>query len=113
MGSIFLTDHKYGMDRRRERVAGVPGTLWNAKNVQISRGGEIERPKRFTPTYTLPAGQTFGLAALRGQIYTFGSLAPGSVTMPHGVEYPQCAAPTGAAMTSVLDVKTPNGPLYA
>ncbi|WP_370191150.1 hypothetical protein [Bradyrhizobium diazoefficiens] len=98
------------MDRRRPRVAGVPGTLWDAKNVQISRGGDIERPKRFTPTFSLPAGQTFGLAAVKGQVYTFGSAA--GVTMPNGIQYQQLSAPNGAAMTAVLDVKTPNGQLY-
>jgi hypothetical protein len=101
------------MDRRRTRVAGVPGTLWTGKNVQISRGGDIERPKRFTPTYALPAGQTFGLAGVRGQLYTFGSAAAGAVTMPNGVQYQQLASPTGSAMTGVLDVRTPNGQLYA
>jgi hypothetical protein len=98
------------MDRRRPRVSGVPGTLWDAKNVQISRGGDIERPKRFTPTFSLPAGQTFGLAAVKGQVYTFGSAA--GVTMPNGIQYQQLSAPNGAAMTAVLDVKTPNGQLY-
>src|SRR3954467_4685326 len=99
MGSIGITDFKFGMDRRRDRVAGVPGTLWNAKNVQITRGGDIERPKRLTPTYTLPAGQTFGLAALKGQLYTFGSAA--SVSVPNGMQYQQCASPTGSQMTGV------------
>ncbi|MEY9506893.1 hypothetical protein ABIE87_006451 [Bradyrhizobium diazoefficiens] len=110
MGSIGIQDWKFGMDRRRPRVAGVPGTLWDAKNVQISRGGDIERPKRFTPTFSLPAGQTFGLAAVKGQVYTFGSAA--GVTMPNGIQYQQLSAPNGAAMTAVLDVKTPNGQLY-
>lgn len=112
MASIFITDFKFGLDRRRPRVSGVPGTLWDAKNVQISRGGDIERPKKFVPTYALPAGQTFGLGGTRGQLYTFGSLASGSVTMPLGVQYQQLAAPSGAAMTQVLDVKAVAGNLY-
>jgi hypothetical protein len=110
MGSIEISDFKFGMDRRRPRVSGVPGTLWGAKNVQISRGGDVERPKRFTPTYTLPAGQTFGLAAVKGQVYTFGSAA--SVAVPNGMQYQRLASPNGAAMAGVLDVKTPNGQLY-
>lgn len=112
MASIFLTDFKFGVDQRRPRVAGVPGTLWLGKNVQISRGGDLERPKRFTPFTTLPTGQTFGLAALRGQLFTFGSVAPNSLTMPNGVQYQQLSAPNGAAMTGTLDVRTPNGQLY-
>lgn len=112
MGSIWITDFKFGVDRRRDRIAGVPGTLWTGKNVQITRGGDIERPKRFTPFATLPARQTFGLAALRGQLFTFGSVAAASVTMPNGMQYQRCASPNGSAMTGVLDVRTPNGQLY-
>lgn len=112
MGSIYITDFKFGMDRTRKRVAGVPGTLWLGENVQISRGGDIERPKKFVSTYTLPTGQTFGLAGTRGQLYTFGSVASGLVTMPLGVQYQQLAAPSGAAMTQVLDVKAVAGNLY-
>ena len=112
MPSVFITDFKFGLDRRRPRVAGVPGTLWDAKNVQISRGGDIERPKRFVPTYSLPAGQTFGLGGANGQLYTFGSLAPALVAVPLGIQYQQLAAPSGAAMTQVLDAKTVAGNLY-
>lgn len=108
MGSIYITDFKFGVDRRRPRVAGVPGTLWTGKNVQITRGGDIERPKRFTPFATLPAGQTFGLAALRGQLFTFGTAA--SVATPNGIQYMQLNAIS--PMTGVLDVRTPNGQLY-
>jgi hypothetical protein len=110
LGSIFLTDFKYGLDRRRERVAGLPGTLWVARNVQITRGGDIERPKRFVPTYTLPAGQTFGMGSVGGQLYVFGSVSnPG---VPTGVQYQQLSAPSGAAMTQVLDVRAAGGKLY-
>lgn len=112
MGSIFISDWKFGMDRRRKRVAGVPGTLWDGKNVVINRGGDIERTRRFVPTYTLPTGKTFGLGAVRGQLYAFGSLASGFVTMPTGVQYQQLAAPSGAAMTQVLDVRAAGGSLY-
>jgi hypothetical protein len=110
MGAITISDFKFGMDRRRPRVSGVPGTLWDAKNVQISRGGDIERPKRFTPVFALPAGRTFGLVAVKGQVYTFGSAA--GVPVPNGIQYQQLAAPTGAPMVGVLDVKTPNGQIY-
>lgn len=111
MPAIYITDFKYGIDRRRQRVAGVPGTLWTGQNVQISRGGDIERCKRFTPTYTLPAAQTFGLGAVGGQIYVFGSVAT-PASMPNGVQYQRLQAPSGAAMTQVLDVEAANGQLY-
>lgn len=110
MGSIFLSDFKFGMDRRRPRIAGTPGTLWTGENVVITRGGDIERAKRFVLKYFLPTGQTFGLAELRGQIWTFGSLpAP---PLPLGVDYQQLVAPSGASMTGVLDARAAAGKLY-
>lgn len=111
MTSVFLTDFKFGMDRRRKRIAGVPGTLWLGKNVVISRGGDIERARRFVPTYTLPTG-TFGLASTRGQLYTFGS-GNTPVGLPTGVQYQRLQSPDAAAMTQILDVKTVGGKFYA
>lgn len=110
MGAIFLSDFKYGMDRRRKRVAGTPGTLWTGENVVITRGGDIERAKRFVPIFTLPASQTFGLAEVRGQIWTFGSTPAAAV--PLGINYMQLVAPSGAAMTQILDARASNGKLY-
>jgi hypothetical protein len=110
MGSLYISDFKFGQDRRRPRVAGTPGTLWTGKNVVITRGGDIERAKRFVPTFALPAGQTFGLAEVRGQVWTFGSAA--GLTMPLGVNYMQLTAPSGAAMTQILDARAANGKLY-
>lgn len=110
MGSIFLSNWKFGLDRRRSRVAGVQGSLYDAKNVLINRGGEIERAKRFVPTYTLPVGQTFGLGAVRGQLYTFGSVS--NPTLPLGIQYQRLVSASGAAMTQVLDVRTAGASLY-
>ncbi len=109
MGSIFLSDFKFGMDRRRTRVAATPGTLWTGENVVITRGGDIERAKRFVPTYTLPAG-TFGLAEVRGQLWVFGSIAAPAV--PLGINYMRLVSPSGAAMTQILDARAANGKLY-
>lgn len=112
MGTIFLENFKYGMDRRRPRASGIPGTLWTGKNVVLTRGGDIERAKDFVATYTLPAGQTFGLAEVRGQLWTFGSVAVPSPAVPLGVNYMQLSAPSGAAMTRVLDARAAGGKLY-
>lgn len=109
MSYLSIPDFKYGMDRRRKRVSGVPGTLWTLKNGHITRGGDIERAKRFVPKYTLPAS-TFGLAKIRRQLYVFGSIAPPA--MPNGVLYQQLTAPNTPAMTRVLDVKTFANQLY-
>ena len=111
MGSIYIQNFKYGMDRRRLRMAGLPGTLWKGENVHITRGGDIERMKDFGRVYTLPAAQTFGLAAVRGQLYTFGSVAE-PATMPAGVKYQRLQSPDSAAMVGVLDAKAYDGQLY-
>jgi hypothetical protein len=113
MASITIEDFKYGMDRRRQRVAGTPGTLWLGKNVHITRGGDVERAKKFVSTYSLPAGKTFGLGQVRGQLYTFGSLAAASVAVPLGVQYQRLqASDTAATMVEVLDVDKFDGALY-
>lgn len=116
MGSLFISDFKYGMDRRRQKVAGVPGTLWLGKNALINRGGDIETPKAFVPMYSLSAGQTFGLASVGGQIYVFGSIDPSALTtpIPNGVQYQRLVSAHGAgdAMVQVLDVQAADGKLY-
>lgn len=109
MAFATITDFKYGMDRRRERVAGIPGTLWLGENVHISRGGDVEGPKKFVLTYSLP-DDTFGMGQVRGQLYVFGSVT--APTMPTGVQYQRLQSPDGAAMTEVLDVDTFDGKFY-
>jgi hypothetical protein len=111
VSSFTITDFKWGMDRRRSRAAGVPGTLWLGKNVQISRGGDVERVKKLVPTFDLPEN-TFGLSQVRGQLFVFGSVAePDGI--PVGVQYQRLqAADTSATMTEVLDVRTFDGAFY-
>ena len=110
MAFAIVTDFKYGIDRRRERVAGIPGTLWLGKNVVISRGGDIQRAKKFVSTYTLPAN-TFALGQLRGQLFVFGSVA--TPTLPVGIQYQRLqAADTSSAMVEVLDVDNFDGAFY-
>lgn len=108
MPYLQVNDFKFGMDRRRKRVAGTPGTLWLGKNVHITRGGDIERRLKFVPVYNV-AG-SFSAGSLHSQPYTFGSAA---LTMPVGVQYQRLQAPSGAAMTKLLDVKTFSGKFYA
>lgn len=110
MPYLFIADFKFGMDRRRKRVSGVPGTLWTLKNGHITRGGDIERAKKFVAAYSLPAG-TFGLAKVSTQLYTFGS-ADLAGSMPRGVLYQRLQAPNSSAMTRVLEVKAFSGLLY-
>jgi hypothetical protein len=104
MAYLAVTDFKFGIDRRRPRVAGVPGTLYDLKNAVIGRGGDIERAKSFVATYTLPSSATFGLGQIRGQLYVFGSENL-SASMPVGVRYQRLQSASGTAMTRVHSVK--------
>lgn len=108
MPYILVSDFKHGMDRSRQQTAGIPGSLWNAKNCFISRGGDVVRAKKFVSTYSLPAN-TFGLAAVQDQLYVFGSAS--APTMPVGVQYQRLQSGS-ANMTRVLDAKVFDNALY-
>lgn len=110
MSYLHIADFKYGMDRRRERVAGTPGTLWLGKNIHITRGGDIERRLKFVPEYDV-AG-SFGAASLHGQLYVFGS-ADLAASIPLGVQYQRLQGVGAEVMTKLLDVKTFAGKFYA
>lgn len=110
MPYILVEDFKYGIDRRRPRYAGIPGTLWDAVNCHLSRGGDIERSKKFVPTYE-GLDNTFGIGALGGQLYVFGS-ADLAASMPNGIQYQRLQSPGASAMTRVLDVKTFDNKFY-
>jgi hypothetical protein len=107
---LHVSDFKFGLDRRRKRVVGVPGTLWTLRNAHISRGGDIERAKKFVSTYTLPA-LTYGMAAVKNQLFVFGNTDLAS-SMPLGIQYQRLQHPSGAAMSRVLDAKGFDGKLY-
>jgi hypothetical protein len=111
MGTIAVADFRYGIDRRRPRVAGAAGTMWDCQNAHLTRGGDVESPRAMVPQYVLPAGLTFGLAQAAGQLYTFGSGA--TPTMPPGIGYQRLSAETGANMIRVLDAKAFQGAVYA
>jgi hypothetical protein len=112
MSYIVIDDFKLGMDRRKERIAGTAGALWEGINGHINRGGSFERRKKFVKKYALPAGTTFGLTQVNKQLYVFGSSsAPG--TVPPGVNYQQLAHTSTANMTGILDVTSFGGKIYA
>jgi len=111
MSYTAISDFKYGMDRRRPQTSGVPGTLWILKNALITRGGDIERAKKFAATHVLPDG-TFGAFSVQGQTFVFGA-GTTPAGMPTGIRYQQLAAPSAPAMTEVLDAKAFDGKVYS
>lgn len=110
MSYLAIEDFKFGMDRRRKRISGVAGTLWTLKNGHLTRGGDIERAKKFVSKYSLPVG-TFGMAKIGRQIYAFGS-DDLSASMPVGVLYQRLIAPNTPDMVRVLDAKVFDSQLY-
>lgn len=110
-----IQDFRAGMDTRRMAVLSVSGSLLNLVNGHINRGGEIEKRLAFVEQVTLPAN-TFGLAAVGGTLYTFGSVAPGTITFPAGspanLVYQQLSHPSGAAMAKVIQVSAFSGLPY-
>jgi len=104
-----IQDFRAGLDTRRNIVKGAPGSLRVLRNAHITRGGEIEKRKAFSPFCELP-GSTFGLAAVNGQKYVFGSAA--SMSVPPGVAYQRLPAPAGRTMTGVLSVALSAGKLF-
>ena len=111
MAYIFVEDFKLGMDTRKARVAGTPGSLWDLKNGLINRGGEIEGRKSLVSTYTLPAG-TFGCHSLASELFVFGSGADPGV--PVGTIYQQLAHSDGStAMSRLLRAENFDGKIYA
>jgi len=106
-----IEDFRYGMDRRKDRTTGIPGSLWTIENAVINRGGEVERAKKWVSEYDLPTGETFGLASLDDAPYVFGSAA--SPAVPAGVTYQRLEHPDcSTAMTRVLSVDRSKGKLY-
>lgn len=110
MPYIDVRDFKYGMDRRRPRIAGLPGTLWTLKNAVITRGGDIERVKKWVEEYTLPTG-TSGLAGLKGLPYVFGKgTVPGG--MPADISYLELTYGGAATLSKIHDAKPFDGKMY-
>lgn len=110
MPYFLVENFRYGVDTRRPAFASEAGSLREGINVHITSGGDVEVRKAFVEYATLP-DNTFGLAALAGGLYIFGS-GPEPGGMPSGFNYQQLAHPDGADMTAVLDTDTFDGLLY-
>lgn len=108
MPYLILEDFKGGVDRRRPRYAGKPGTLWSAADAHISLGGDIEGRKAMVDYGDL-GDTTFGLVGAGSRLYTFGSEATPS--LPGAVIY-QRLQYVGGAMTRFVDADVFNGKLY-
>lgn len=100
MAYIVVENFSAGLDTRKHPLTARPGTLQTLKNAHISRGGEIEKRKKFASFASLPAG-TFGMEAADNTIYVFGS-ATTPAGMPSGITYQRLQHPDSSPMTEVV-----------
>lgn len=94
MSYIVVENFSAGLDTRRHPLTAKPGTLQVLKNAHVSRGGEIEKRKKFSKKFRLSSGYTIGLLASSETIYVFGSYA-GSFSVPTGVTFQRLTHPDG------------------
>jgi hypothetical protein len=101
MSYIVVENFSAGLDTRKHPLTAKPGTLQTLKNAHVSRGGEIEKRKKFATFASLPAG-TFGMEAADSTIYVFGS-ASTPAGIPAGVTYQRLQHPDAIySMTEVV-----------
>lgn len=115
MPYIQVQDIRQGMDRKREqRVVGELGTAWTIKNGHISRGGDIQRRKKFVKQNGSFPSTTSGLYAINETLYTNGYDAAQAVNVPPGVTHILTQHPTpSTAIQRTLDAKGFDGKLYS
>jgi hypothetical protein len=106
----LIDSFRAGLDVRRPSFSAPPGTISKGDNVHLTKGGDLEQRKAFVKVAALPSG-TFGLASVGGLVSTFGSQAT-PTGMPANFGYTQLTHPTGASMTSILDIEYFNGKTY-
>ncbi len=110
MPYVVIEDFKGGLDKRRMQVTTPLGSLIVAKNVHVTRGGEIESALVFSEIHT-NLQNTYGVASINDDLYVFGSVAT-PATLPVGLNYQRLQNPDSSAMTGVVSVKLNAGKFY-
>lgn len=111
MPYIIIEDFRAGLDRRKLAVSSPQGSLQTLSNAHITRGGEIEKRLAMVARFSLPSGQTYGLAGANGVLYTFGSDA--SPAVPAGVTYQRLEHPDGEGMNGLIAAEFFDGKIFA
>lgn len=93
MGTIWVREFTGGLDTRKLPETSKGGTLVQAVDGHINRGGEFEQRAAFVPVYALPKG-TVSLAFTKDGPVVFGSIPDPGV--PNGVLYQRLQHPDGA-----------------
>lgn len=113
MATTEIKDFRDGLDTRRPAIVGQEGSLIEAVNVNITRGGDVESCKAFVPFF-LFASTVFGFHPANNKIYVFGSAAAPTI-LPGIIVYQQLLNPLNSAiaMKDILDVANFSGKIYA
>lgn len=115
MPYIQIQDVRQGMDRKRkQRLLGEPGSAWTIKNAHITRGGDIDRRKKFVQQTGAFPDTTKGLFAIGETLYTLGYDSGQVANVPAGVTHILTQHPTpSTAISKVKDAEGFDGTLYS
>lgn len=116
MPYIQVQDIRQGMDRKRkQRVVGEQGTAWTIINGHLTRGGDIERRKKFVKQPGSFPDTTSGLYAVGDVLYTTGYDSSEVNNVPAGITHLLTQNPNGAgiAIDRTLDAEGFDGILYS
>jgi hypothetical protein len=115
MPYVQMQDIRLGMDRKRSsRVAAELGSAWTIKNGHLTRGGDIERRKKFVKQTGSFPSTTVGLSSINETLYTNGYDASEAGNVPAGVTHLLTQHPTPAtAITSIKNSEPFDGLLYS
>lgn len=100
MGTVWVREFTGGLDRRRLPETSPGGTLMRLRDAHINRGGEVEQRAVFEKVYSLPPGETRGLAYTDSGLVVFGHQLP-PAGLPTGVSYQRIEHPDGEALTGL------------
>lgn len=115
MPYVRMQDVRLGMDRKRaSRVASELGSAWTIKNGHLTRGGDVQRRKKFVQQAGSFPSTTVGLYAINETLYTMGYDASEAGNVPSAVTHLLTQHPTPAtAIDSVKDAEAFDGTLYS
>jgi hypothetical protein len=115
MPYIQMQDIRQGMDRKRKsRVMGELGSAWTIKNGHLTRGGDIDRRKKFVKQSGSFPSSTGGLIEINETLYTFGYDSNEAGNVPSGINHILTQHPTpSTALLRVRDATAFDGTAYA
>lgn len=115
MPYIQMQDVRQGMDRKRKlRVTSELGSAWTIVNGHLTRGGDVDRRKKFVKQLGTFPDTTDGLYAINNNLYTLGYDASEAGNVPSPVAQILTQHPTPAtAISRVRDASGFDGILYS